>query len=156
YSAVSARGGTNRSSVSRFRWSDTIAITLLVAIWLAVSLPRLNGPIDLRRDASTYFVLGTALAEGKGYRLLNEPGEIKAVQYPPLLPAMVAIQERLMGTTDYFKVGWRLREIFFVLSGVYLLAAYVLARQFLPALYAFLVGAVTGLSFNSFFYPSET
>ena len=45
----------------------------VVLLWIAVWAPRLDGPIDLRWDASTYFVLGTSLAEGKGYRLLNEP-----------------------------------------------------------------------------------
>ena len=34
---------------------------------------------------------GTSIAEGKGYRLLNEPGEIKAVRQPPLLPAFVTV-----------------------------------------------------------------
>ena len=68
------------------RRQDLMCGAVLLLIWLAVSIPRLNGPIDLRWDASTYYVLGTALAEGKGYRLLNEPGEIEAVQYPPLSP----------------------------------------------------------------------
>ena len=46
-----------------------------------------------------YYILGTSLAGGHGYRLLNEPGQIRAVQYPPLLPAIVAIHERLLGTS---------------------------------------------------------
>ena len=94
---------------------------MLLLIWLAVSIPRLNGPIDLRWDASAYYVLGTALAEGKGYRLLNEPGEIETVQYPPLVPLLVAVHQCLMGTSDFFEVGWRLRIVYFVLSGIYLL-----------------------------------
>jgi len=61
-----------------------------------------------------------------------------------------------MKTTDYFKVGWRLRIIYFGLSGVYLAAVYILARQLLAPVQAFLVSAVTALSFNSFVYPSET
>jgi hypothetical protein len=144
------------SAIYRGWRCDLFSGIVLLLIWLAVSLPRLNGPIDLRWDASTYYVLGTALAQGKGYRLLNEPGEIRAVQYPPLLPAIIAVQQRLMKTSDFFKVGWRLRVIYFLLSGVYLAAVYVLARQLLTRAQALLVGAVTGLSFNSFFYPSET
>lgn len=140
----------------RVWWRDAFSGMVLLVIWLAVSLPRLNGPIDLRWDASAYYVLGTALAEGKGYRLLNEPGEIKAVQYPPLLPVIVAMQQRLMKTSDYFKVGCRLRGVYFVLSGVYLAAVYAFARQLLGPVQGCLVAAVTGLSFNSFFYPSET
>ena len=121
-----------------------------------MSLPRLHGPIDLRWDASTYYILGTALAEGKGYRLLNEPGNIQAVQYPPLLPSIIAIYQRIMGTSDYFPVGRTLRLTYFLLSGLYLLAVYALARRMLSPLHAFFASAITGLSFNSFFYPSET
>ena len=135
---------------------DLICGAVLLLIWLAVSIPRLNGPIDLRWDASAYYVLGTALAEGKGYRLLNEPGEIETVQYPPLVPLIVAVHQWLMGTSDFFEVGWRLRIVYFVLSGIYLLAVYALARQLYPPIHALLIGAITGLSFYSFFYPSET
>ena len=63
---------------------------LLLLVCLALWVPRLTGPINFRWDASAYYILGTALAEGNGYRLLNEPGEIEAVQYPPLLPMIVA------------------------------------------------------------------
>ena len=59
-----------------------------------------EGPLDLRYDAGVYYILGTSLAEGHGYRLLSEPGQIQAVQYPPLLPALVAIHQRLSGTND--------------------------------------------------------
>ena len=91
-------------------WSRRGVLLLWVAVWAS----RLHGPIDLRWDASTYFVLGTALAEGKGYRLLNEPGEIEAVQYPPLLPVLVAAHQRALGTTDYLVVGARLRVTYFL------------------------------------------
>jgi hypothetical protein len=138
------------------RRQDLICGVALLLIWLAVSIPRLNGPIDLRWDASAYYVLGTALAEGKGYRLLNEPGEIETVQYPPLVPLIVAVHQWLMGTSDFFDVGWRLRIFYFVLSGIYLLAVYALARQLHAPIHALLIGAITGLSFYSFFYPSET
>lgn len=129
---------------------------ILLLVWLSVSIPRLSGPIDLRWDASTYYVLGTALAEGKGYRLLNEPGEIQAVQYPPLLPLFVAAHQWLMGTNDYFKVGSQLRISYFLLSGLYLVTIYVLARRFLSPLFALSVGAMTALSFYSFLHPSDT
>ena len=135
---------------------DLICGAALLLIWLAVSIPRLNGPIDLRWDASAYYVLGTALAEGKGYRLLDEPGEIETVQYPPLVPLVVAVHQWLMGTSDFFEVGWRLRIFYFVLSGMYLLAVYALARELHVSMHALLIAAITGLSIYSFFYPSET
>ena len=69
---------------------------------------------------------------------------------------MVAIHQKMMGTSDYFAVGRALRLTYFLLSGIYLLVVYALARQMLSPLHSFFVGAITGLSFNSFFYPSET
>src|SRR6516162_8775538 len=135
---------------------DRIPLGCLMVLALALWIPWMRGPIDLRWDAGVYYVLGTSLAEGKGYRLLNEPGNIEAVQYPPLLPLMVAIHQRIVGTSDYFAVGRALRLSYFLLSGIYLLVVYALARQMLSPLHSFFVGAITGLSFNSFFYPSET
>ena len=114
-------------------------------MWLALWAPRLTGPINFRWDGSAYYILGTALAEGKGYRLLNEPGEIQAVQYPPLLPMIVAAHQWIMGTNDYFKVGCALRLTYFVLSGLFLLMAYALARRTLSPFYALLVGVITAL-----------
>jgi len=134
---------------------DLICLTVLLLVWLAVWIPRLTGPINLRWDASTYYMLGTALAEGKGYRLLNEPGEIEAVQYPPLLPMIIAAHQRIIGTNDYFRVGSALRLTYFVLSGLFLLMAYALARKLLSPLYALLVGIITALSFSSFLEPSD-
>jgi hypothetical protein len=131
-------------------------IGAVLLLWVAVWAPRLQGPIDLRWDASTYFVLGTSLAQGKGYRLLNEPGEIEAVQYPPLLPALVAANQRALGTADYMVVGSRLRRCYFVLSGLYLLAAYLVVRGTLEPPMALVAVAGTGLSFYSFLYPSDS
>jgi hypothetical protein len=132
-------------------WAEAVIVAIAVLLWS----PRLSGQLTLKWDASTYYVLGTALAEGKGYRLLNEPGEIEAVQYPPLLPLIVAAHQRVMGTSDYIKVGSVLRITYFVLSVVFLLAAYALARRLLSPLYALLVGVITALSYCSFLWPSE-
>ena len=82
---------------------------ILAAVVAVLWAPRLRGPIDLRFDAGVYYVLGTSLAEGKGYRLLNEPGDIRAVQYPPLLPAVAAEAQRLSGSTDPAVAGRWLR-----------------------------------------------
>ncbi len=140
----------------RFCRADLLCGFVVLVTWLAVSLPRLHGPIDLRWDASSYFVLGTSLAQGKGYRLLNEPGEIRAVQYPPLLPLIVAAHERVLRSNDYFKVGSALRVFYFILSGFYLIAAYALARKLLSPLLALTVAISIGLSFYSFLHISDT
>src|SRR5262245_10152320 len=84
---------------------DALIFLLLFALIVTSWLPRMARPIDLRWDGANYYILGTALAEGKGYRLLNEPGEIEAIQYPPLLPVIVAVHERMLGTNDPTVVG---------------------------------------------------
>jgi hypothetical protein len=117
---------------------------LLVAV-LLLWIPRFEGAIDLRWDAGVYYILGTSLAEGRGYRLLNEPGEIEAVQYPPLLPVVVAAVQKAVGSTDSARAGHALRLLFFTLSLAYVAVSYVLARQFLPPLTATLVGALSSL-----------
>jgi hypothetical protein len=132
-------------------WPGGVIVIIALLLWA----PRLSGPLSFKWDASTYYVLGTALAEGKGYRLLNEPGEIEAVQYPPLLPLIVAAHQRVMSTTDYIKVGSALRITYFVLSVVFLLAAYAFVRSFLSPLYALLIAVITALSYYSFLWPTE-
>jgi hypothetical protein len=59
---------------------DAIAVFVLIVVATVSWIPRLTSPIDLRYDAAVYYILGTSLSEGKVYRLLNEPGDIEAVQ----------------------------------------------------------------------------
>ena len=60
--------------------TEKIVLAILLAMAVLIWLPRLEGPIDLRWDGGVYYILGTSLAEGKGYKLLNEPGEIDAMR----------------------------------------------------------------------------
>ena len=71
-------------------------------------------------------------------------------------PLVVAAFERALGTSDYLVVGPWLRRCYFVLSGVYLLAAYVVVRGWLAPPLALVAIAGTGLSFYSFLYPSDS
>src|SRR5918994_2275870 len=104
-----------------FQHPSTRYLAVLVGLSVALWLPRLRGPLDLRYDAGVYYVLGTSLAEGQGYRLLSEPGAIQAVQYPPLLPALVAVHQRLAGTSDPAITGHWLRITYAVLFLGYIL-----------------------------------
>lgn len=115
---------------------DAAVCAGLVLAALLLWLPRLSGPLDLRFDAGVYYVLGTSLAEGKGYRLLNEPGEIEAVQYPPLLPLLVAAHQKLLGTSDPIRVGGALRIFYLLLFSIYIPAVYLLARRWLGPAWA--------------------
>jgi hypothetical protein len=92
-----------------------------------------------------YYITGISLAEGLGYRLLNEPGEIHAIQYPPLLPAFIAIHRRALGTADPVVVGQALRISFAVLFTSYLLATYALARRFLGPTASIVVTMITAV-----------
>jgi 4-amino-4-deoxy-L-arabinose transferase-like glycosyltransferase len=125
-------------------------LLLVLALSILVWVPRLHGPIDLRWDGSVYYILGTALAEGKGYKLLNEPGEIAATQYPPLLPAIIAAHQLALGTDDFVVIGRSLRLFFFLVFLAYIFAAYWLIRGSLPLKYAVL--ATMMCLFNNFTY----
>lgn len=116
---------------------------LLLGLATALWIPRLRGPLDLRYDAGVYYILGTSLAQGHGYRLLSEPGQIQAVQYPPLLPMLVAVHQRLAGTDDPSVAGHWLRVTYAGIFLAYIAAVYLLVSRYLPLGFAFLVGLVT-------------
>lgn len=128
--------------------TDFVLLGILTALMVVSWLPRMHGPLDLRWDGGVYYVLGTALADGKGYRLLNEPGEIQAVQYPPLLPMIIAAHQFILGTSDPVIVGQWLRVSFFLISLSYIGCSYCLLRIFLPQVYAF--GAALMVVLNLF------
>jgi hypothetical protein len=124
---------------------------LVVALTIGLWLPRLRGPIDLRFDAGVYYVLGTSLAEGRGYRLLNEPGEIEAIQYPPLLPLLVAAHVEALGTSDPAVVAPALRRTYFALALAFALATWYVARGVLPPLAATFAAIVSAASVFTFY-----
>ena len=150
-----------RSGLLRAGLAGRVLPLLPLLVAAALCLPRLAGPIDLRYDAGVYYLLGTALADGKGYRLPNEPGEIQAVQYPPLLPLLVAAHQRVLGTADPAVAGRALRFTFLAMFLAYIAAVARLARVwlaeaggedgYLSAWLAAAVGLVTALYLYSYF-----
>jgi hypothetical protein len=130
---------------------DAVAALILTGLALASWLPRLTGPIDLRWDGGAYYVLGTALAQGKGYRLLNEPGEIQTTLHPPMLPVIVALHQWILRTSDMNTVGEWLRRFYLLLFVVYVVAAYFLLRAFLPLGYAAPAALVVLLQLHTVF-----
>ena len=128
-----AAAGPRVSETGHRPWGpvDRRLAAVLVLVAAALWLPRLRGPLDLRYDAGVYYVLGTSLAEGRGYRLLNEPGAIEAVQYPPALPAIAAVHQRILGTSDPAVVGHALRYMAALLFLGYAVAVFALARRVL-------------------------
>ena len=59
-------------------WAEVVVVAIALLVWA----PRLTGPIDLRWDAGVYYLLGTSLATGHGYRILSEPGSPVRVSAP--------------------------------------------------------------------------
>jgi hypothetical protein len=131
--------------------ADRRWLLALVALAALLWLPRLRGPLDLRYDAGVYYTLATSLARGEGYRLLNEPGAIEAIQYPPLLPAIGALYERVLGTSDPAVVGSWLRRSFLLLSLGYAAAVFALSRRFLTPGLAFVAALITALHVQTLF-----
>jgi hypothetical protein len=129
-----------------------LAALLIVAVVLWI--PVMRGPIDLRWDAGVYFVLGSSLAQGQGYRSLNEPGDPQAVNYPPLLPLVIAGHQRLLGTSDPVVVGKLLRVTFALMLLAAVAVIYVLARRWLSPWQAFTVSVIYLLSRHTYFLAS--
>lgn len=126
---------------NRFK-PDLVAAVVLVAMIIAIWAPRAVGPLDVRWDGGVYYVLGTALAEGKGYRLLNEPGNIEANQYPPLLPLIVAGHQWLAGSSDFIVVGQWMRLSYFLIFSAYVFTGYAVIRRHLRLRYALVAALV--------------
>jgi len=120
-------------------WAELFIVLLVLILWA----PRLSGPIDLRWDGGVYYILGTSLAEGHGYRILSEPGTPEALQYPPFLPMTVALWEKTLGSTDPTVVAPWLRISYAVLFSLYGLAVFALARVYLPLKWALAAAAMT-------------
>ncbi len=137
--------------VSRRAWT-LCGFAALTVVSLLLRLPRLEGPVDLRFDAGVYYVLGTSIAEGKGYRLLSEPGEIQSVQYPPLLPAIIAVHQLVLGTADPDTVGHALRLTYFLVFVAYVLAVFWMAAAYLTTGLAFVAALIVALHFWTHFY----
>src|SRR5260370_24535827 len=120
--ATSRRSSARTSRLVTRYWADGVILAIALLLWA----PRLSGPIDLRWDGSVYYILGTSLATGHGYRILSEPGSPEALQYPPLLPVVVALYQRALGTTDPTVVAQWLRISYAVLFLVYAFVALTL------------------------------
>ena len=112
---------------------------------------RAQGPIDLRYDAGVYYLTGEALGSGFGYRLISEPGNINAIQYPPLLPSLVALVRLATNSSDPEIVGRVLRLLYFVFSIAYTLSSYALARTFVTPCWALFAAAVPTLHVHTVF-----
>src|SRR6478672_12710196 len=128
-------------------WSSIAMIALALLLWA----PRFSGPIDLRWDAGVYYLLGTSLAKGEGYRIASEPGSPEALQYPPLLPALIALHQWALATTDPSIVAPWLRSSYVALFVVYSLVVLALAKRHLSPGFALAATALCMLHIMTIF-----
>jgi hypothetical protein len=147
---IAATNARARFGVSA-RARNLVAAVLVLAVAALIWLPREPGPIDMRWDGAVYYILGTSLAQGKGYKLLNEPGEIAAVQYPPMLPAAIAAHQRLLGTSDPVLVGRALRATSFLIFLAYALVAFRFFTDYVSTELALLGTMLTLFCMNAWF-----
>ncbi len=144
--SLSGTGGLGRT-IKR-HWDVAVVVAVALLVWL----PRLSGPIDLRWDAGVYYLLGTSLASGHGYRIPSEPGAPKALQYPPLLPAIIALHERALDSTDPAIVAPWLRKTYAGLFLGYAFAVLALARRHLPTGFAVVATVLVLLYSETIFF----
>ena len=124
----------------------------LVVVCMVLRLPHLSGPLDFRFDAGVYYTLGMSLAQGKGYRILSEPGNIHGMTYPPVVPALAAAHQLALGTSNPDVVGHALRLTFAVLFTAYVLAVFWMASVYLPAGYAAAAALIVAFHFRTNFH----
>jgi hypothetical protein len=118
---------------------------LIGAAALASWWPRWGGPIDLRWDGGAYYILGTSLSLGEGYRILSEPGTLSSSLHPPFVPALVAAHELILQTQDPVVVGRALRVTVALFSAAYASAVFLLLSASLPRLLAVAITLVAVL-----------
>jgi hypothetical protein len=128
-------------------WAEAVVVVIVLLLWA----PRLSGPIDLRWDAGVYYVLGKSLAMGHGYKILSEPGSPEALQYPPLLPTVVALYQRALGSMDPAVVAPWLRVSYATLFLAYALALLALGKRYLQTGFAVTAVVLSLLQVNAIF-----
>lgn len=74
-----------------------IGLLVVVLVGAALALAQINSTLILASDNSIYVVLGQALASGRGYNMINEPGATPMNLYPFGYPLLLAVVLRLAG-----------------------------------------------------------
>jgi hypothetical protein len=68
-----------------------VLVALFALVTLVGILTVTPWPVGVFQDDAIYTVVGKALAEGQGYRMINLPGEPHATRYPPAYPMVIAL-----------------------------------------------------------------
>ena len=121
-----------RTSATTVLSHRLVACLLVGVAALAFWWARGDGPIDLHWDGGAYYLLGTSLERGDGYRILSEPGNLPSSLHPPLVPAIVALHQFALQTADPVVVGQALRFTLGFCSAAYAMAVFLLLSASLP------------------------
>ena len=88
---AAVRAGTSARAGVRDGVRDRLLPLALAAVALAAVVLSIGPfPVGVFQDDGIYTVLARSLAEGRGYRFINLPGEPAAAHYPPLYPLFLA------------------------------------------------------------------
>jgi hypothetical protein len=90
-----------RTSATTVLSHRLVACLLVGVAALAFWWARGDGPIDLHWDGGAYYLLGTSLERGDGYRILSEAGNLPSSLHPPLVPAIVALPQALVAAVPW-------------------------------------------------------
>lgn len=107
-----------------------LVLPVIVAVAAILSLAQVNQHLILASDNSSYVVLGQALAQGRGYVMVNEPLAPAMSLYPPGYPLLLALVLQAAGAVaDPLRAvaPLKLVAVFFHLASLPVL--YALARR---------------------------
>lgn len=104
-----------------------IHVVLPVLVSLVAILTITPWPVGAFQDDAMYTVLAKSIAEGKGYRFLNLPGEPNATHFPPAYPLVLSGIWRLWPSFPDNIVAFKFLNAFFL--GGAASGAYVYARR---------------------------
>jgi 4-amino-4-deoxy-L-arabinose transferase-like glycosyltransferase len=109
-----------------------LALPAIIAAAALLALAQVNQHLILASDNASYIVLGQALAQGRGYVMVNEPLAPAMNLYPPGYPLVLAAILRLSGALAaplQAVVAMKLATVFFYLASLPVLFALVRRRS---------------------------
>ncbi|MBL8981391.1 MAG: glycosyltransferase family 39 protein [Gemmatimonadetes bacterium] len=104
-----------------------IHVALPVVVALVAILTITPWPVGAFQDDAMYTVLAKSLAEGRGFRFLNLPGEPNATHFPPAYPLVLSLIWRAWPSFPDNIVAFKFLNAFYLAAAAS--GAYVFARR---------------------------
>ena len=120
---------TGHSRATRLARPDLlVAAVLAVVVTVLGGLRLVPGRVGTFQDDGVYVATARALAEGDGYRLVNEPGAPPQTRYPILYPALLSVAWRIAPSLDARLTAMQVLTI--ALAALAVALAYLYVRRF--------------------------